>query len=63
MRGTELLTKLVEETSFESVVAELASRSNGCDFKHISPEDRLKLFVAIVNGQRTTLIEERERLR
>lgn len=60
--GTELLTKLVEDHSFESIMKELAPRPD-CNSTIVSSEDRLKIFAAIVNAQRTTVSEERERLR
>ena len=63
VRGTELLTKLVEDYSFEFIMTDLAMRSDGCDSKLVSAEDRLKILAAILNAQRTTLSEEKERLR
>lgn len=59
-RGSNLLNKISEDQSLESVIAELVSKSTHQDY----PLSRdYSVFLAIVNAQRATLLEERERLR
>lgn len=62
VRGSELLNKIAEDESLESVIADLISRTELHTQDQLSERD-FGLFLAILNAQRTTLQEERERLR
>ena len=62
MRGTQLMNKLLETQSLESVIADLGAKASQGATEQ-SPDVDLCLFLAIVNVQRTTLQEEKERLR
>ncbi|XP_057368871.1 rab GTPase-binding effector protein 1-like [Daphnia carinata] len=62
VRGSELLNKIAEDESLESAIADLISRTELHTQDQLSQRD-FGLFLAILNAQRTTLQEERERLR
>ncbi|XP_046645689.1 rab GTPase-binding effector protein 1-like isoform X1 [Daphnia pulicaria] len=62
VRGSQLLDKIVEDESLESAITDLISRT-GMNTEDSLPHRDFGLFLAIVNAQRATLQEERERLR
>jgi len=55
------LNKLSEDQPLESVVADLITKAND-SFASSSPE-HLGVFMAVVYAQRTSLLDEKERLR
>ena len=58
-----MLEKLVEDKSLESAITELISRTGLNTGDSSLPNRDFGLFLAIVNAQRSTLQDERERLR
>ncbi|EFX69086.1 hypothetical protein DAPPUDRAFT_301185 [Daphnia pulex] len=62
VRGSQLLDKIVEDESLESAITDLISRTS-MNTEDSLPHRDFGLFLAIVNAQRATLQEERERLR
>lgn len=61
LRGTKLLTQLAEEESISSVLTEMISK--GKEYWTDSNESHAELYIALMNTERTVLLDERERLR
>jgi hypothetical protein len=61
VRGTQMLSKLFEDQNLSTFISQLSSKDK--EFGGNADQTASDLYIAIVNAEKTSLQDERERLR